>query len=79
MQLCSEEKQLFSPHLIKDEEAKMVKAWELGGRDAVSLGTGQRPLSLFVQMTSSFYYPIYQIPCCPQRWSSFFTDPTLSQ
>lgn len=31
-------------------------------KDAVSLGAGQRPLSLFIQMTSSFYYPIHQIP-----------------
>lgn len=47
---------------------------------AVSLEADQRPLSLFVQMTSSFYYPIYQTLCCPQSWSSFFsTDPTLNQ
>lgn len=39
---------------------------------AVSLEADQRPLSLFVQMTSSFYYPIYQTLCCPQSWSSFF-------
>lgn len=50
----------------------------VGWRDAVSLGEGQRPLSLFVQMTSSFYYPRY--PCCPQRKSSYFLPaPALSQ
>lgn len=43
MQLCSEvEKQLFF-HLIKDEEAKIVKAWELGGGGGRCCFFGNRP------------------------------------
>lgn len=53
--------------------AKRLRRGSSGVGDAVYLVGGQRPLSLFVQMTSSFFYPVYLIPCCPQLCSSFLT------
>lgn len=52
---------------------KRLRRGSSGVGDAVYLVGGQRPLSLFVQMTSSFFYPVYLIPCCPQLCSSFLT------
>lgn len=50
----------------------MVKAWELG-----EMLFGNRPKTSVSVCSDDIIFLlscVYQIPCCPQRWSSFLTD-----
>ena len=78
----SEEKQFFSPHLIKDEEAKMVKPWELGvGVGGGFCFFGSRPKTSLSVCSDDIIFLLSHISDTPLSSAlvHIFTDPILSQ